>query len=320
MSNLIRYFLVVRSRWESWADRHVFAPHWTNASAAVRLSLSMACLLVFTTWIGDLPVWTAADGPLSREVTGFLIGDGLANSGADFRISPLYYTDRHLWTAGYVLIGVIASLIAMSGLGGRWSAAFLCIWVLGLIHRIAPIQTNGEILVSTFLPYLVIDQGWLAHPSRVGFSDDQRRWTVRLMLTLMRCHLAIWVAVTLAFHLSQNMWWDGSAGSTIASRLEKSLDQPNGLTSQHVLSTVWANIWLLIQIAAIAVLCLPRAAIAATAVLGCYWFCGWLWSGDWLYALAGLAVSSFLYFDASLEWGALKRGGATGGPGALSTH
>ena len=307
MSNFIRYFLLVRSRFERWADAVAFAPQWSNAAATVRLCLCFACLLIFTAWIGGLPRWIGEGGPLSAEVTRFLIGEGLEDSGAAYRVSPLYATDDATWLNVYLFGGVLTSLVAMSGFGGRWSIALLLAWLLGLLHRVAPVQSQGEILVSTFLPYLLIDQGWLSQPGRVGFSDDHRRWTVRLSLALMRCHLAIWIAVTLAFHLGQTMWWDGSAPALIARSGSSLLFGPDSFADSPWLAAALANGWLLLQVATLAALCLPRAALAATMLLTLYWLSAWVWTGDWLYAAGGFAVSSCLYFDASIEWKSLKR-------------
>lgn len=318
MSNLIRYFLLLRLRFGKWTDAAVFAPQWSNAAATVRLCFCFASLLIFTAWLDSLTRWVGVGGPLTRDVTSFLIGEGLEDSGAAFRVSPLYATDQPVWLNAYLVGGVIASLVAMSGFGGRLSLAVLWLWLLGLLHRVAPIQSHGEILVSTFMPYLLIDQGWLAHPSRVGFSDDQRRWTVRLMLALMRCHLIIWLAMSLAFHLGQSIWWDGTAPEVIASMGNSLLFGPTSFSGSPWFATILANSWLLLHVATIAALCLSRAAVMATILSTIFWLGGWVWTGDWLYAVGGLAVSSCLYFDASLEWKTLRRP-AAGSPAAAST-
>ena len=286
---------------EESLTRAALRPQWSSAAATVRLCMAIAVLLVVSGWFGRLDAWAGQDGPLDAETASLLAGNEWDSPNAHFRLSPLYWSIDLLWSNVYLLVCAVAALIMMSGWGARLSVLIGWLLLLGLMHRIAPVQGLGEVLLSTTLPYLLIDSGWVRAPSRVGFADSQRRWTVGLTLFMMRWHLVIWLTVSLLHHAAQSIWWDGTAVWLLASQGHSPLLGGNMLAGTSWPSAILGNLWLGLSLIFPITLAIRRMTPLAVAVSLPYWFGVWALSGDANYAIAGLAVGSCLYFEASLQ-------------------
>jgi hypothetical protein len=272
----------------------------SGAAATCRLSIGFACLLFFNFWYGNLNAWIGDGGPLNVDVTRFLIGDGLEGTGASFRLSPFYLWDSALVQNAVLFMGTIASLVLMTGFGGRIVPIVVWLLMLCILHRVPMIQSLGEILLSCIVPYLAIDNGWLTQKNRVGFADNRIRWTAGLTVALIRWHLIIWLCVSLASHLSQEMWWSGTAIWKLVLDGQSPLLSAETFANNASLSAIIGNTWLILHVAFI--ICLSFRSLRPLAiVIGLlFWIGVYVLGGDLLYAIVGIAATSCVFHESGL--------------------
>ena len=153
-------------------------------------------------WLGPL-------GWLNVESGRFLIGDSVPGTGSFYRWSILFWFPEAISSVAGA--GLLASLAAMAGIGSR--VPTLIVWFcLGTFHHRAPLLTllHEPILVAMFA-YLTIDPGRNSL-LRPGFSSGPDRIASNVATLLIRSHLWIWIAFSLAYMLASPLWWNGEAG------------------------------------------------------------------------------------------------------------
>lgn len=291
-----------RRQLDSWNERVFFRPQWANAAATYRLAMTAAMLLICTHWLAQCGEYLGQSGLLNRSTTRFLVGEDIEGSGAVFRISPLYASDS-IWLQRSYLGGTIVLLLtAMSGWAGRWSILVAWLAVLGWMHRVSPVLTAGEWLACLLFPLLVIDPGWLRSRWRVGFADEERRWTVRTTIAVARGTLAVWIAVSLAADLAAPAWWDGSAGWMLLGPNSAGDNSwaASALTAYPLLSPLLTNTWLVLTILTLWAVVIGVDARYSAGLLIAYFVIGGLLRQDWWWFVVGVAGSSCYWFDASL--------------------
>ncbi len=282
-----------------WVDSELLKPTLSGAAAACRLSLGVACVVFFATWYSSLQNWISSDGPLNVDAARFLILDGVEGSGSAYRISPLYWTESFAVQVSLLLIGTLLSLVLVSGFGGRIVPILVWLTMLCVLQRVSMIQSLGDVLLCSLVPYLAIDNGWLTQRTRVGFADNEERWTTGLTIGLIRWHLLIWLSVSLGVHLSQDMWWNGDAIWNIAANGQSPILWPKLIADQPWLSPLLGNAWLLLQLLTIVCIIVRKLRPLGIAVSICYWLNIYILSGDMFYALVGMAATSAIFYESS---------------------
>ena len=286
---------------EQAADDQFLRPQLSGCAATCRLSIGVACVLFFTGWFGNIEKWIGSDGPLPTELTRFFIGQGVEGSGAMFRLSPYYSSpEASTWMMVHMLAGVFASLALISGFGGRWTVLILWGLMLTLLHRVSMLQSQGELLLCSIIPYLFIDTGWLTEPTRVGYADNQLRWSSAAMTGVLRWHLMFWLIATLASHLSQTIWWDGSALWSIAVNEQSPIFSADFVASNSWISPLGSNAWLLLHVAFVATLAIRVLRPLAILIGAVYWLGAIALTGDWMLGLVGMAATSCVFYEATI--------------------
>ncbi len=296
----VRYLVWLRQSKEAWLDRQFFEPMLTGAAAACRLAIGAACVLFFASWFGSLPNWIGDDGPLNLSTSRFLILDGIEGSGSTFRLSPFYWNESFVTQTIILLAGAISSLVLVTGYGGRIVPLIVWLLMLTILHRLSMIQSQGDLLLCSIVPYLIIDNGWLAVRNRVGFSDNEKRWTTRLMIGLLRWHLLLWLMVSLASHLSQEMWWNGTAIWKLAFNDVSPLFTKSFVSSVGWMSPVLGSCWLILHCAVIITLLFENLRPLCIPVSIFFWLGIYLLNGDMLYAVVGIAATSCVFYESTI--------------------
>jgi hypothetical protein len=300
LARIIKYFNLLASNANHWAEAQFFTPILSGAPAACRLAIGFACLIFFNSWYGSLPNWISIDGPLNADVARLLIVSDVEGTGSDFRLSPLYQDNNAVISTVLLASGTIMSLVLITGYGGRIVPIIVLAIVLMVLHRVSMIQSIGENLLCGILPYLAIDNGWLTLRNRVGFADNRQRWTAGLTIAMIRWHLTIWLCASFAGHLAQDMWWSGNAVWNIASREQSPLFTASFFAERAWLSAALGSCWLILHLAFIVCL-IVKPLRPLGIVVGClFWLGIYLLAGDWLYATIGLAATSCIFYESSM--------------------
>lgn len=252
----------------------------------VRIAIGILTGIVFWQYLMSGSDWYGSSGWFDSEAGRYLIGDGVEGTGSFFRWSPLYrMPSLSPWVA---IFGLLASLAMMLGLGAR--LAPLIAWIaLGVFHHRAPFLTLlFEPLLLAVLVYLIIEPGRLVWTIKPGISSGEDRVSANLSIQLIRYHLWIWIAFSLASMLSHPEWWNGEAGWLLIEDRRGWLRLPEGWQSVGQFITHW-------------VVAVQTALLASMLSSSCLWMGRWLLYlfaftillllGDWMYASTLLAMS-----------------------------
>ncbi len=264
---------------------------WFTARAPIQISIVRIAIgiltgIVFWQYLMSGADWYGFSGWFDPEAGRYLIGDGVEGTGSLFRWSPLYrIPSLSPWVA---IFGLLASLAMMLGLGARLSP--LMAWVaLGMFHHRAPVLTLlFEPLLLAVLVYLIVEPGRLVWTIKPGISSGEDRVSANLSVQLIRCHLWIWIAFSLASMLALPEWWNGEAGWLLIEDRRGWLRLPEGWQSVGQFMTHW-------------VVAVQTALLASMLGSSCLWMGRWLlylfalsillFLGDWMYASTLLAMS-----------------------------
>ena len=270
----------VESAWaEFW-----FGPVDTSVLKLTRMMVgAVACFLFLCYgWIGR--AWFTDQGWFDSKAAAFLVGDGIAETGAEFRISPFYKNPNLVLPVAAV--GTIASIMIVLG---RFSSiasavAFLC---LMFFHQRAPLLvTVSEPLISAFLFYFALVP--------TNLYQSQRGYFATIGLRLVQVHFVIWIGFSLASMLANEGWWTGES-------VRRLLEDRQGLIPASwgtpLVAECLASLVLITQV--IFLVCVARSSwrsygfwamlVFVVAIL--------LILADWMYALtmfAGLSSLSML--------------------------
>lgn len=252
----------------------------------VRIAIGILTWIVFWQYLMSGSDLVGSSGWFNPDAGRYLIGDGVEGTGSLFRWSPLYgMSSLSPWVA---VFGLLASLAMTLGLGAR--LAPLIAWLaLGVFHHRAPVLTVlAEPLLLSALAYLIIEPGRLEWTIKPGLSSGEDRVSANLSIQLIRCHLWIWIAFSLASMLAQPEWWNGEAGWLLIEARHGWLRLPEG----------WQPVG---QFMTHCVVAVQAALLAIMLGSNCLWMGRWLLYlfalsillllGDWMYASTLLAMS-----------------------------
>lgn len=183
----------------------------------VRISWSLLTIIYVTSWLMDIHVWLAGDGILSNPRMAELLQSAADEQPVWLRISPLYWLQAEWQLVGYLLFGVLLSLVAASGVGGRLSALSVWLFVLTLIHRAPMLSGLCEPLLTLGWGYLSIHSGKEQNLFRVGIRDSQPSVAANIALRLFQVHLFAWIILSVASQCGGLVWWQGEAVWWLAS-------------------------------------------------------------------------------------------------------
>lgn len=183
-----------------WAD-FWFSPYHPKIVQWTRSVFGCISLLLFIGYSMVGNKWFTDQGWFDSSAGLFLVGNGVANTGAEFRMTP-FFTNPNL-VLPVSMIGIAASVAILLG---RLSsvAALVAFFCLMFFHHRAPLLvTKSEPLVSAFLLYLAIVPATINHP--------QRGYLATVGMRLIQIHFVIWIGFSLSLMLANEGWWTGES-------------------------------------------------------------------------------------------------------------
>lgn len=285
LSELSKSFFQVPMAW----DRFWFSPASTRGAALFRFALAAVAVVHFAVFASWVPQWLSGDGWFDLESARYIIGEGLPDTGSQYRWSILFRATQPWVGFAVCSVGMLASVAALLGLGNRIPLMVAWICMLTIHHRAPWLSMPGEILLTAGLFYAMIDPGRTAWTLRPGFDDGTERISANLLLRCGQIHLLLWLVFSVASMLQYSIWWNGNA-VPLLSRQTASL--VGALPDSSYLGQAWTLAILALQIGAaflltqrstvaVGMLCLAGFALLVAAV-----------AGDWLYGLTLLAMGT----------------------------
>ncbi len=189
-----------------------FSPASVASMAWVRQLFALSIAFQFVSYFFWVPQWLSGDGWLGSQAGRYLIGQGMPDTGSQYRWSILYFLTSPLAGQAVCVIGFLASVLMFLGLGHR-IAPILAWACMMMVHHLAPWLTMpSEILMSAGLFYLAIEPGGslLPNPSLKG-SADRYSVLANIALRCLQIHWILWVGLSFASMLQQPVWWTGEA-------------------------------------------------------------------------------------------------------------
>ena len=193
-------------------DEFWFSPVSLASMARVRQLFALTIAFQFVSYLFWVPQWLSGDGWLGSQVGRYLIGQGMPDTGSQYRWSILYLLTSPLAGQAVCVIGFLASVLMFLGIGHR-IAPILAWTCMMMVHHRAPWLTMpSEILMSAGLFYLAIEPGErLFLKSSLKESADRYSVLANIGLRCLQIHWVLWIGLSLASMLQQPVWWNGDA-------------------------------------------------------------------------------------------------------------
>ena len=189
-----------------------FSPVSVASMAWVRQLFALSIAFQFVSYLLWVPQWLSGDGWLGSQAGRYLIGQGMPDTGSQYRWSILYFLTSPLAGQAVCVIGFLASVLMFLGLGHRIAPILAWACMMMVHHRAPWLTMPSEILMSAGLFYLAIEPGGslLPKPSLKG-SADRYSVLANIALRCLQIHWILWVGLSLASMLQQPVWWTGEA-------------------------------------------------------------------------------------------------------------
>ncbi len=196
----------------SWSE-FWFSPRAHRSVAAPRAALCAVAACWFASFLGDLPGWFGREGILTHGLSAQLIEFEQTSRWQNW--SPLWLVDSINFARLWLIVGMILSIVAAAGIGGRATMTLLLIWIIAWAHRITWLQGPVEPALVACIAYLIIEPGTRFWPSQT--ATTQHSWQAGLALRLIQTHWWILVAAGVLSQLGSLIWWRGEGVWWLAS-------------------------------------------------------------------------------------------------------
>ena len=196
---------------ETW-NEFWFSPVTLGTMDRVRQLFGLTIAFQFVSYLFWVPQWLSGDGWLGSQAGRYLIGQGMPDTGSQYRWSILYWLTSPMAGQAVCVIGFLASVLMFLGIGHR-SAPILAWACMMMVHHRAPWLTMpSEVLMSAALFYLAIEPGASLLLKRSHKeSADRCSVLANIALRCLQIHWVLWVGMSLASMLQQPVWWNGEA-------------------------------------------------------------------------------------------------------------
>jgi hypothetical protein len=281
--SFLNSLLLVPAAW----DRFWFSAISTRAVSTWRVAVAIVALLHFLSFLTWVPQWLAGDGWFDLETGRYLIGEGLPDTGSQYRWSPLFALTQP--AAGYAvcIVGLLASVSLVLGIGSRITPAMCWLCLLTIHHRAPWLSTPGEILLAAGLFYLILDPGRTAWSIKPGFDDGSQRVSAQVALRCGQIHLLMWLLFSLLSMLQHPVWWNGSAVALMSEQVDGWL---GAIPRTSYFGQALTLIILGLQIATLFLLTRQSTLSLGLLCLACFAFIVAIFAGDGMYAMTLLAM------------------------------
>jgi hypothetical protein len=178
----------------------------------VRQFFALTTAFQFVSYLFWVPQWLSGDGWLGSQAGRYLIGQGMPDTGSQYRWSILYLLTSPLAGQAVCLIGFLASVLMFLGIGYRIAPILAWVCMMMVHHRAPWLTMPSEILMSAGLFYLAIEPGESLLLKR-SHKESADRYSVlaNIALRCLQIHWVLWVGLSLASMLQQPVWWNGEA-------------------------------------------------------------------------------------------------------------
>jgi hypothetical protein len=196
---------------ETW-NEFWFSPVTLGTMDRVRQLFGLTIAFQFVSYLFWVPQWLSGDGWLGSQAGRYLIGQGMPDTGSQYRWSILYWLTSPMAGQAVCVIGFLASVLMFLGIGHR-GAPILAWACMMMVHHRAPWLTMpSELLMSAALFYLAIEPGASLLLKRSHKeSADRCSVLANIALRCLQIHWVLWVGLSLASMLQQPVWWNGEA-------------------------------------------------------------------------------------------------------------
>lgn len=196
---------------ETW-NEFWFSPVTLGTMDRVRQLFGLTIAFQFVSYLFWVPQWLSGDGWLGSQAGRYLIGQGMPDTGSQYRWSILYWLTSPMAGQAVCVIGFLASVLMFLGIGHR-GAPILAWACMMMVHHRAPWLTMpSEVLMSAALFYLAIEPGASLLLKRSHKeSADRCSVLANIALRCLQIHWVLWVGLSLASMLQQPVWWNGEA-------------------------------------------------------------------------------------------------------------
>ncbi|MFN7290157.1 MAG: hypothetical protein ACK5YR_20795 [Pirellula sp.] len=183
-----------------WAD-FWFSPLNPKMVQMTRTVVGTVSLLLFVSysWIGNN--WFTDQGWFDSSAGLFLVGNGVADTGAEFRMTPFYQHPNLVIPVS--IVGMVASLALLLGRFASLAALVAFVCLMFFHHRAPLLVTKCEPLVSAFLLYLAFVP--------TSLYRSERGYLATVGIRLMQIHFVIWIWFSLSIMLANEGWWTGES-------------------------------------------------------------------------------------------------------------
>ncbi|MFZ4467647.1 MAG: hypothetical protein ACOYOZ_00240 [Pirellula sp.] len=196
---------------ETW-NEFWFSPVTLGTMDRVRQLFALAIAFQFVFYLFWVPQWLSGDGWLGSQAGRYLIGQGMPDTGSQYRWSILYLLTSPLAGQAVCVIGFLASVLMFLGIGHRGAPILAWVCMMMVHHRAPWLTMPSEVLMSAGLFYLAMEPGASLLQKR-SHKESADRYSVlaNIGLRCLQIHWLLWVGLSLASMLQQPVWWNGEA-------------------------------------------------------------------------------------------------------------
>ena len=178
----------------------------------VRQLFALVIAFQFVFYLFWVPQWLSGDGWLGSQAGRYLIGQGMPDTGSQYRWSILYWLTSPLAGQAVCVIGFLASVLMFLGIGHRGAPILAWVCMMMVHHRAPWLTMPSEVLMSAGLFYLALEPGASLLLNRSNKeSADRYSVLANIGLRCLQIHWLLWVGLSLASMLQQPVWWNGEA-------------------------------------------------------------------------------------------------------------
>lgn len=232
-----------------------------------RVAICLVSAVWFASFWSSAPAWLAADGLLETTLSAQML---VADQIPGWQVwSPLWLVESAGWIRTWLAVGVVLSLLAASGFGGRLTLTILCLWAIAWANRLVAISGLVEPTLIACLGYLIVDPG-IPLTSRSPAAPS--KWTAGLALRLLQTHWWLLVAAGLLSQLGGLVWWRGEAVWWLAAAGRSNWFSIELLRGQASWINALTHAVIVVQILALWLLTVPAArplGIACGVLVAC---------------------------------------------------
>lgn len=288
---MVRSFMRSMQRLPIAWDAFWFTPEAASTIGTTRVAIACIAILQFMTYLFWVPEWLSGNGWFDLETGRFFIGEGLPDTGSQYRWSLLFRWTSPWVATGVCIVGLLASIATALGWCSRLAPLLAWACFMTIHHRAPWLTMPAEMLLASGMIYLVIDPGRLEWSFVPRLHDPDCRVSVRIARRCIQVHLVLWLLFCTASMLQQSVWWNGSAISILAEQghsVWNAIDRSGWFGQSVTLAMIAMPI--------VAVFCWTRTSTKPLGFLAILSFALGvaLFAGDGCYALALLAMSTSL--------------------------